>query len=66
MPVKAKEAKRYADTPFGRMEVELVSDELIAELDAEGDLAEEQIRSGELKYISLEDFAEELGINFKR
>jgi len=66
MPVKAmkaKEAKEYADTPFGRMEVVRVPDELIAELMAESDLALAQMESGEFDDISLEELAIEMGVD---
>jgi len=41
-------------------------DEFIDELEAEVEVALAQIRSGELKHISLEDLARELGVDFKR
>jgi len=41
-------------------------DEFMDELEAEAEIASLQAKTGELPYISLEDFARELGVDFKR
>jgi hypothetical protein len=48
------------------IETVIYPDEYIDRLQAEAEVAMAQIRSGELKHISLEELAREVGVDFKR
>jgi len=48
------------------IETVIYPDEYIDRLQAEAEIASMQLRTGELKHMSLEDLAREVGVDFKR
>jgi len=60
------EKPRITDYPVPIVGEVVYPDEFMDELEAEAEIASLQAKTGELPYISLEDFARKYGIDFKR